>query len=128
MNGPIERVVRSVRETVSGTERTSGDETEPSDRTVPDAQPGLDYDPADIERRVDTVLELGLEPEAFVVRLLQENGGRLKQQDFCEYTAWSESTTSRLLKELEADGAIDRLRLGRENIIQLDDDPVVDDL
>lgn len=122
MLGPIERVVRRVRRTVSGSDAPH-EEAEPSDWTASGPESALDYDPADIERRADTRLELGLAPETFVVRLLRENGGRLKQQDFREYTAWSESTTSRLLKQLEEEGVIDRLQFGREKIIQLAEEP-----
>lgn len=121
-------MVRGFRRTVSGAESGPEEGRAASEAAATEAEFGLDYDPDDIERRVDTVLELGLEPDIFVVRLLRENGGRLKQQDFCEHTSWSESTTSRLLKELEEEGIITRIQLGREKIIQLADEmPANDD-
>lgn len=122
MPDPIERMVRGVKRTISGTEGATEEDQEASETGAAEAEFSLDYDPTDIERRIDTVIELGLEPETFVVRLLREKGGRLKQQDFCEYTSWSESTTSCLLKELEEQGLITRMQLGREKIIQIADE------
>lgn len=80
---------------------------------------GVKYDPGEIEDRADVVAELGLEPEAFVVRLLEELGGRVPQQAFTEYTDWSESTISRVLQALEDDGEIVRVQVGRENLVSL---------
>jgi len=54
-----------------------------------------------------------------VVRLLEENGGRMKQVDIVERTEWSKSKVSMLLSDMEDDGEISKLRVGRENIISL---------
>ena len=54
-----------------------------------------------------------------VRRLLQENGGRMKQVDIVDETDWSKSKVSMLLSDMEADDEISKLRVGRENIISL---------
>jgi len=54
-----------------------------------------------------------------VVKLLEENGGRMKQVDIVETTDWSKSKVSMLLSDMEEDGDISKLRVGRENIISL---------
>ncbi|MFC3958421.1 helix-turn-helix transcriptional regulator [Halovivax cerinus] len=55
-----------------------------------------------------------------VVSLLTENGGRMKQVQIVEETDWSKSKVSMLLSEMESEGTISKLRVGRENIISLD--------
>ena len=54
-----------------------------------------------------------------VIELLEENGGRMKQVDIVETTDWSKSKVSMLLSDMEDDGRISKLRVGRENIISL---------
>ena len=54
-----------------------------------------------------------------VVKLLKDNGGRMKQVNIVEETEWSKSKVSMLLSEMEDDGDISKLRVGRENIISL---------
>jgi len=54
-----------------------------------------------------------------VVNLLEDNGGRMKQVNIVEETDWSKSKVSMLLSDMEEDGAISKLRVGRENIISL---------
>ncbi|WP_227354892.1 helix-turn-helix transcriptional regulator [Haladaptatus salinisoli] len=61
-----------------------------------------------------------LTDEARVKKLLRENGGRMKQVNIVEATGWSKSKVSMLLSEMEDDGDISKLRVGRENIISLD--------
>lgn len=52
-----------------------------------------------------------------VIELLAENGGRVKQQTIVEETEWTAAKTSKLLTRMEEDGDIQKLRVGRENII-----------
>ncbi len=61
-----------------------------------------------------------LTDEARVKKLLRENGGRMKQVNIVEATGWSKSKVSMLLSEMEEEGEISKLRVGRENIISLD--------
>ncbi|GAB3027357.1 hypothetical protein GCM10025298_14670 [Natronobiforma cellulositropha] len=55
-----------------------------------------------------------------VVALIRRNGGRMKQVNIVEETGWSKSKVSMLLSEMEDDGTISKLRVGRENIISLE--------
>lgn len=61
-----------------------------------------------------------LTDEARVKKLLEENGGRMKQVNIVEDTGWSKSKVSMLLSEMAEDDEISKLRVGRENIISLD--------
>ncbi|NGM69270.1 hypothetical protein G6M89_09660 [Natronolimnobius sp. AArcel1] len=61
-----------------------------------------------------------LTDEDRVVKLIRENGGRMKQVNIVDETGWSKSKVSMLLSEMEADDTISKLRVGRENIISLE--------
>ncbi|WP_426962982.1 helix-turn-helix transcriptional regulator [Haloparvum alkalitolerans] len=61
-----------------------------------------------------------LSDEDRVVRLLRENGGRMKQHRIVDETGWSKSKVSVLLSEMEEEGAVSKLRVGRENVVSLD--------
>lgn len=67
----------------------------------------------------EQIIECGLVPRTYVHRVLAEHGGRMKQCRFAEEYGWSASTISRLLSELEDEGAIERYRLGREKVVCL---------
>jgi uncharacterized membrane protein len=54
-----------------------------------------------------------------VRRLLEENGGRMKQSHIVDSVDWSKAKVSRLLADLEEDGQVTKLRLGRENLVCL---------
>ncbi|AFO56615.1 MULTISPECIES: helix-turn-helix domain-containing protein [unclassified Natrinema] len=54
-----------------------------------------------------------------VQQLLRENGGRMKQSQIVDSVDWSKAKVSRLLADLEDDGRITKLRLGRENLVCL---------
>lgn len=55
-----------------------------------------------------------------VRRLISDNGGRMKQAEIVEAVDWSKAKVSRLLADLEENGEITKLRLGRENLICLE--------
>ncbi|WP_049972901.1 helix-turn-helix transcriptional regulator [Haladaptatus cibarius] len=61
-----------------------------------------------------------LTDEGVVLQLLRENRGRMKQVDVVEETGWSKSKVSRLLSRMEDRGDVNRLRVGRGNIVYLD--------
>ncbi|MFU8869267.1 helix-turn-helix transcriptional regulator [Natronococcus sp.] len=61
-----------------------------------------------------------LTDEDRVIKLIRENGGRMKQVNIVEETGWSKSKVSMLLSEMEREGDISKLRVGRENIISLE--------
>jgi len=56
-----------------------------------------------------------------VLDLLEENDGRMRQGRIVTETGWSKSKTSVLLSEMETEGTISKLRVGRENIVSLAD-------
>lgn len=58
--------------------------------------------------------------ETIVHRLRAVDDGRIKQQALVDELDWSESTVSRHLSDLEADGIIERYQIGRENVVFLD--------
>lgn len=60
-----------------------------------------------------------LSDEDRVLKLLDENGGRMRQVSIVEETEWSKSKVSMLLSDMEDEGDISKLRVGRENIISL---------
>lgn len=60
-----------------------------------------------------------LSDEERVVALLEDRGGRMKQQEVVDETGWSETKTSKVVREMREDGRIDAFRLGRENVLAL---------
>jgi hypothetical protein len=60
-----------------------------------------------------------LSDEDRVVALIREQGGRMKQVNIVDRTGWSKSKVSMLLSEMEEEGQISKLRVGRENVISL---------
>ncbi|SDR34377.1 helix-turn-helix transcriptional regulator [Natronobacterium texcoconense] len=66
-----------------------------------------------------------LSDEERVRRLLKQNGGRMKQASIVTETGWSNAKVSQLLSKMDENGEIEKLRIGRENLITLPDvDPV----
>ena len=61
-----------------------------------------------------------LTDEGQVKHLLSQNGGRMKQADIVGETGWSKSKVSRLLSRMEEREELNRLRVGRGNIVYLD--------
>ncbi|MCU4752080.1 hypothetical protein OB919_08800 [Halobacteria archaeon AArc-curdl1] len=90
-------------------------ETESEEEAVAESSDGAQTGAAD----PITDAEL-LSDEDRVVSLIRENGGRMKQVNIVDETGWSKSKVSMLLSEMESEGTISKLRVGRENIISLD--------
>ncbi|WP_368408879.1 MULTISPECIES: helix-turn-helix transcriptional regulator [Halorussus] len=63
-----------------------------------------------------------------LLKLVELYGGRVHQAELVDRTGWSKSSVSRHLCELETDGAIARVRIGRGKIVLFPDDPRLDDL
>ncbi|WP_410767376.1 MarR family transcriptional regulator [Haloferax sp. DFSO60] len=64
--------------------------------------------------------QLGEQPmddEAYVFYLLDEHEGQLRQSVIVERTGWSKSKVSRVLSRMADDGTIEKISIGRENII-----------
>ncbi|MGQ3328791.1 helix-turn-helix transcriptional regulator [Halorubrum sp. FL23] len=62
-----------------------------------------------------------LSDEERVERLLEENGGRMRQADIVAETGWSDAKVSQLLSAMADAGRVEKLRLGRENLISVPD-------
>jgi uncharacterized membrane protein len=58
-----------------------------------------------------------LSNEEKVLRLLDERGGRIKQQEVAGEFDWTDAKTSQVVKSLREDEEIDVFRLGRENVL-----------
>ncbi len=73
------------------------------------------------EEEVDPEL---LSDEERVLRLIEQNGGRMKQANIVTETGWSNAKVSQLLSAMDEEDRINKLRIGRENLISLpDQDP-----
>ncbi len=67
-----------------------------------------------------------LSDEERVERLLERNGGRMKQATIVKETGWSNAKVSQLLSAMAEAGRVDKLRIGRENLISFPDEDVTD--
>ncbi len=90
----------------------AGDEPEPSDEGAE-------------EETVDPEL---LSDEERVLHLLERNGGRMKQANIVTETGWSNAKVSQLLSAMADEGEVEKLRIGRENLISLPDEEPGEDL
>lgn len=63
-----------------------------------------------------------LSNEERVMLLLEERGGRIKQQEVVSELDWTEAKTSQVVTELREDDQIEVFRIGRENVLALPDD------
>ncbi|NHX34917.1 MULTISPECIES: helix-turn-helix transcriptional regulator [Halolamina] len=91
-----------------------GDDSSPTEPPVTDADES-DED----EGGVDPEL---LSDEERVEALVEANGGRMRQADIVAETDWSDAKVSQLLSRMAEEGRVEKLRLGRENVISLPDD------
>jgi hypothetical protein len=80
------------------------------DEAEDDDEAGDDVDPA------------LLSDEERVEHLLDQNGGRMKQARIVRETGWSDAKVSQLLSTMADEGRVEKLRLGRENLISLPDE------
>lgn len=62
-----------------------------------------------------------LSDEERVEHLLEQNGGRMRQADIVTETDWSDAKVSQLLSRMADEDRVEKLRLGRENLISLPD-------
>ncbi|MFB6096669.1 MAG: hypothetical protein ABEJ74_04710 [Haloferacaceae archaeon] len=60
-----------------------------------------------------------LSDEERVEHLLEGRGGRMRQAKIVEETGWSDAKVSQLLSAMDDEGRIEKLRIGRENLISL---------
>ncbi len=57
-----------------------------------------------------------------ILELLETNDGQMRQADIVEAVEWSKSKTSRVLSSMAEEEAVEKIQLGRENVIQLPDE------
>lgn len=93
--------------TAAGSVQSSGDRSEPPESR--DAELEFTED-----EEVDPSL---LSDEERVHRMLSKNGGRMKQATIVKETGWSNAKVSQLLSKMDDDEEIEKLRIGRENLI-----------
>ncbi len=60
-----------------------------------------------------------LSNEERVLKLVRENGGRMKQQEVVDELDWTEAKTSQVVRGLRDDDELEGFRLGRENVLKL---------
>lgn len=89
-------------------------EDDSADSTTPD-------DGAGTRTRSDIIAETGMTPNEYVREVLREHGGRAYQGTVGEETGLSTSGTSRLLSQMEEEGLITRISIGREKVVCLPD-------
>lgn len=54
-----------------------------------------------------------------MVELLGEHGGQMKQSAVAEELGWSASKTSRIVSGVAEEDRVEKLRIGRENVLTL---------
>ncbi len=102
--------------------RRAGGGSTPAVGDYGDEAPGT----ATADRESDTADEQGISEEFLsneerVRRLLEERGGRMKQQDVVSELGWTDAKTSKVVSSLREDGDVESFRLGRENVLSLPD-------
>ncbi|WP_410765854.1 helix-turn-helix transcriptional regulator [Haloferax sp. DFSO60] len=85
----------------------------------PIAEPDQDESEDDQETGIDLDL---LSDEERVEFMLEQSGGRMKQANIVKETGWSDAKVSQLLSSMADEGRVEKLRLGRENLISLPDE------
>jgi len=60
-----------------------------------------------------------LSNEERVIKLLEENGGRIKQQQIATEYDWTDAKTSQVIGSLRDEDAVETFRIGRENVVAL---------
>lgn len=60
-----------------------------------------------------------LSNEEQVLAVLDEHGGRVKQQEVAEELGWTDAKTSQVVRRLREEGKLTGFRLGRENVLSL---------
>ncbi len=97
-----------------GRERAAGDGSDGAAGGT--AQPDGSTDPAS---NADGPPPELLSNEERVLRLLEERGGRIKQQAVVSELGWTEAKTSQVVGDLREDDEIEVFRIGRENVLAL---------
>ncbi|MFW5919089.1 MAG: DUF7345 domain-containing protein [archaeon] len=86
-----------------------------------DSDDGADTSPTPVQSEDETPPDELLSNEERVTRFLEDHGGRAKQQEIVDGLEWTEAKTSQVLSSMESEGAIEKFRIGRENVVKLPD-------
>jgi hypothetical protein len=106
---------------------TTSDAERPGDGSTAGAAATADQESSDVGADDDDGIdEALLSDEERVIRLLEGNGGRMKQANIVTETGWSNAKVSQLLSGMHEDDEIQKLRIGRENLIALPEENVAD--
>ncbi|WP_247729765.1 helix-turn-helix transcriptional regulator [Halovivax limisalsi] len=97
-------------------ESNGGESTGTNPSSEPVGREPESSEPAAAATDVDPEL---LSDEERVTHMLEQNGGRMKQAAIVKETGWSNAKVSQLLSQMDEDGEIEKLRIGRENLITL---------
>lgn len=100
-------------------QRTSPDEQLGTGKTEPGSDAQNEGPAAGNPGSTESGGEEVLTDEERVIRLVESAGGRVKQKQINEETGWSSAKVSKLTSKLEDEGRIEKLRMGRENILEL---------
>jgi uncharacterized membrane protein len=74
---------------------------------------------ADDDESADAPPEELLSNEEKVLRLLDEHGGRIKQQEIASEYDWTDAKTSQVVGKLRDEDEVETFRIGRENVVTL---------
>jgi len=96
----------------------SGDDDAATDAPA-DSETDADDDQPPLDREL-------LSDEEYVEALLERNDGRMKQANIVTETGWSNAKVSQLLSAMAEEGRVEKLRIGRENLISFPDDETDD--
>jgi len=109
---------REATESDGETADTESDASETGDGSVEPRDPvgGTTGVPRE---EVERLRRNGRDTDAEIVELVAESGGKIPQKRIVEGVALSESTVSRRLTDMERSGLVERLTVGRENLVYL---------
>lgn len=96
-----------------------GTTTGPADAAGVEGASEQDNDDTDPDAGTDEPDPELLSDEERVEYLLERNGGRMKQATIVKETGWSNAKVSQLLSSMDDENRVDKLRIGRENLISL---------
>ena len=120
---------RDTDSATGATRATNGGETtaQPSTESSGPETPPEPGEPAASDEPAESTEDLSLlADDERVLRLLEQNGGRMRQADIVSETKWSDAKVSQLLSSMADDDRITKLRIGRENLISLPDVDALD--
>lgn len=108
-------------ETPSPAGSTTGPSTDqaPDPTSSQESEPSTGQAPAPSTHRSPDEL---LSNEEQVLALLDEQGGRMKQQTIVEELGWTDAKTSKVVKGMREEGTLESFRIGRENVLTYPDD------